>query len=422
MVKISPKRTFLFFTILIITVSGSDFMVNNGKQSLLEYLGYGLLLSGIVIHFLRMPRHYRQKYINYPAIILCVLFSVGLLQQELTWVTKIILLCTMAAIVFVSLLAEGFIDSVKEIRILSYGVLAGCFVSMCLALISGHSMVSTSEGILGFNIAFDGGIQYKNYFGANMIAVFMGLYIYTRQTRKRLIRDRAVMTVCIILIFLSGSRGAYLIFLTFLLSFNYDFFKKIHNRQRKLLICIMVVTGAFAFVYLYDNIALNSSTYMYRVRGLLNYLEYFTGDWFHMIFGNAEMAYENKLNYVMSVRSVVGWDGSLEFAWLDVIIKNGFFGVVGYLVIFIRALKISFKSEQWGIKTACIAVTLALLLSSLVETYMQSIHAVFGVYSYLVIAALCGMMHKSNAGFVRCCEPSQSDRECVKSAKNFICM
>ena len=51
---------------------------------------------------------------------------------------------------------------------------------------------------------------------------------------------------------------------------------------------------------------------MYRVRGLANYIQYYQNDIFHLFFGNAETVYDKTNTYVMTVRSIVGWDGSLE--------------------------------------------------------------------------------------------------------------
>lgn len=63
MLKIN-RRTLLFIIMLIITVSGSTYVVEVGLQALFEYVGYGLLLIFVFVSYLKIPLWYREKYIN----------------------------------------------------------------------------------------------------------------------------------------------------------------------------------------------------------------------------------------------------------------------------------------------------------------------------------------------------------------------
>ncbi|MCD8003154.1 MAG: hypothetical protein LUG88_04495 [Clostridia bacterium] len=375
----------------IITVSGSLYVTNAGLQIIFEYLGYGILLASIFIHYLKAPAR-RRKHLNGYAFILLILFSIGILLQELVWTTKFTLLLTMLAIIFTYLLSEGIISSYKEIKTISYAVFTGVITSTVLALISGISITgSASEGIFGSSFSINGGILYKNYFAADMLAVYMGLFICSKFGYKSKTTDRLIMFLSVLCIILSGSRGAFVLFVVFLIVIEYDKIKMIKGKQRTAFIFILVIVCIIVFAFLYRNIALNSSTYMYRIRGLLNYLDYSNGDLFHMVFGNAEMAYDQETSYVLTIRSIVGWDGSLEFAWLDILIKNGILGIVGFALIFIRSFKIALSTNNWKVKAILIAVTATCLCSSLVETYIQSIHAVFGIYCYMIMAACCNL-------------------------------
>lgn len=388
------SRTILFISMLLITFSGSIFIVNMDLRSYLEYLGYGLLFLAIFFTYLALPKSYRKKYINTQSILVFCLFSMGILIQDLSWKTKIILLFTMIAILSSSIMAENLVKSWRYVRSMSYGVFFGVIISTGFALMSGINIVEvTSESFLGFNYGFNGGVLYKNYFAADMLAIFIGLYLYRKSANNKRDIDTLIMIISVFFIFISGSRGTYVLFAGFMLVFKYDSVKKIQKNQRMIFVFIIFLVILGLFVFLYQSIALNSETYAYRIRGVFNYLEYYSDDIYHMLLGNADLAYEQEMSYTLAIRSVVGWDGSLEFAWLSILIKNGIVGIIGYIIIFARSLIIAFKSEDWLVRTSCIAVTLTCLVSSLVETYIQSVHATFGIYCYLVMAGLCGNIH-----------------------------
>ncbi len=385
------KYFFLNLSIFIITLSGSLFIVNMEMQNALEFLGYGIFLSIIFVNYRRIWCGYKRKYLNRNVFILSILFAVGILVQSLTWLTKFSLIFTMIVIVFSAIIFEGFLVSFKDIRNLSYAILYGVVVSFVLAIGTGTGLFDGSEGTLGFN----GGILFKNYFGSDVLAVFIGLFLNAKYGCKYRF-DKYVMVICVILIFLSMSKGAIMLFFFFLFAFSLDKVRKIKRGQRNKILFIIVIVVMISSVFFYVNYAMNIDTYMYRIRGLLNYLDYYEEHIYYMIFGSAEMAYEKDVPYVDAIRSTVGWDGTLEFAWLNILIKNGLLGVVGYIIIFVRAYNVMFfKTNDWSLRTPYFAITTICMLSSFVEPYIQSIHAVFGVYCYLIMASLCGIIHRS---------------------------
>ena len=121
-------------------------------------------------------------------------------------------------------------------------------------------------------------------------------------------------------------------------------------------------------VNIFNNIILRFSTYAYRFRGLLNYLNYYNGDSFHMILGNAESFYDKSNSYVMAVRSTTGYDGSLEMAWLNILIKSGLLGVLAYAFIFIRMFKLAVKANDKVISVGIMANFIGLIVSGSIYT------------------------------------------------------
>lgn len=240
------KYFFLNLSIFIITLSGSLFIVNMEMQNALEFLGYGIFLSIIFIHYRRICYGYKKKYLNRTVFILGILFALGILVQSLTWMTKFSLIFTMIVIVFSAIIFEGFLISFKDIRNLSYAILYGVVISFVLAICTGIGLFDGSEGTLGFN----GGILFKNYFGSDVLAVFIGLFLNAKYGCKYRL-DKYVMAVCVILIFLSMSKGAIMLFFFFLFAFSLDKVRKIKREQRNKILFIIAVVVMISSVFFY---------------------------------------------------------------------------------------------------------------------------------------------------------------------------
>ena len=131
-IKMKKFDMLLFCSILIITLSNCRAIVGTAMESNLEYLGYGLLLTGIFISYMKLPYSYRKKYINKWILVLLFLFSVGIMTQEVSFRRKAILLFGMIAIIMISTMSERFLQGFESIRIMAYSVLTGCLLSIFL--------------------------------------------------------------------------------------------------------------------------------------------------------------------------------------------------------------------------------------------------------------------------------------------------
>jgi hypothetical protein len=75
-------------------------------------------------------------------------------------------------------------------------------------------------------------------------------------------------------------------------------------------------------------------------------------------------------------------------AVLNILIKSGILGVIAYIIIYLRIGKNIITTNDWACKTGMVAVTVTMLISSLVEAYIQSVHCIFAIYGYMVISGL----------------------------------
>jgi hypothetical protein len=366
-----------------------------------------VLFAGIFVSFLFSRRSIKTlKHTIWTFMIVSALFCVGIAVQGLSVFTRLKLMATMLAISAV-ILAEDYINSWDTLRAGAYGILCGTAVTTLLSLMAGVPVMETVyDGFL--SLGFTGGVQYKNFFGAFMLGSFMSLFFYHRYHRKLLV-DRIVMALELVLIFLSSARGTYIFLVVFLIAVNYDrirafakekgledalkrFWQRLTKVQRVLLVGGIVVAVVAGGIAVYLLVVKSSSTYGYRFRGVRNYLNYAKGDWFHLIFGNAEMAWSGAgVHYVQTIQKTVGWDGTYEMGFINTLIKNGILGLVGFAVMYVHLIRVTLKSKKSEFCRMNLTLLSVLLVSALVESFVCNIHSIFGVYCYLVMAGFCGM-------------------------------
>lgn len=388
-----PKKLSVFIAFFLLVWASSAEAIDGGYSGALEIGLYGVLSIFILVSYFQLdPKYKRAKHLTSLAIVVAVLFSIGLMFQNLSASKTVLLLFTMYFIVLASLMADNYLNSLSLIRLASIAVFVGSIFVIGLTIFNEGDLVEKGYGL--FPYGFNGGVVYKNYFGGNMLCVIIGILLYGQCYSFKHFDVIVLLCAGLGLLF-SGSQGAMLLLGFFVGAvFILKRFQVQTPVVRQLKI-LFIPIFLLCFVLAFSIIALNSETYLYRFRGFLNYLTTFGSDLEIMLLGNASMAYADGASYVINVRQATGFDGSLEFAYLDILIKNGIIGLVGFIVIFLRYF-FSFKQSSSKLKPFAIALLLTLLLSGMVETYIQSVHAVFGVYCYLVLSGLCGNM---NEGF-----------------------
>lgn len=384
------RKALIFLSFTIITFSNSRFLINHNMDDPIAYMGYFLLLCGILYSYITLPSSYRKKYINKNYIIVMVIFSMGILAQSMEAGVKIRLIATMVVIASTALASDGFMRSFQDIRTGAYGLLFGVLCSIILSFVTGTSLSSgVAEGV--WSLGFSAGMGHKNNLGMVVLGSFGGIYVFYKYVKKKMV-DVWIMGLDIILMIFSHARVAWILLIVFMIMIHFDQVKMICKKERKLFITVGIGIGLVVAVWMYQTIALHSSTYLYRFRGLINWIHFYTSDWFHLVFGNAEMAYKNTgLGYTLNVRTVTGWDGTLEMALLSIMIKNGFIGFLGYIIIFTRFIHVVIKTSEWPQKATLIAFVVVMLTSALTETFAVNIAVSFGTYSYTVMGGICGM-------------------------------
>ena len=323
-------------------------------------------------------------------LIVLFLFSIGILVQDMPFSTKIRLVFTMFAIETYIMASSNTCDTTKSIKNASYGVLFGIIVSTIISIFFNISLfdnINDESSLFIFSKGFNGGILYKNYFASSIFCAFIGPFLYYKYNKKSII-DIIVMIVCTGLMVLSGSQGGILIFAVFVaLEIAFPIIAKIRskmsNKINRIVIIATIILAIIVGTIVFDNFLSKSATYAYRIKNKP----------FEILFGNSKIAFANDKNYVANIRSFLhkqgynGYNGSYEMGFINAFIKNGLMGLIGYILCYTYLfVTIKIKNNKYS-KEACILL-ITLLFSSLVESYVCSIHGVFGVFAYIIIGGL----------------------------------
>lgn len=390
------SNIYIFITILLLTLSHCVAFVGTTVESIIEYSGYLFLLSGVIYSYYHLGKRYRKKNTSKIAFLLTMLMLPGIFLQNLPTTRKLTVAFTILAIIIVAIMAENYLVDYRRFRVMAYACLTGIGISMLISIGLGVPIIRyTSEPMFGMIYYFNGGIRDKNV-ATMMIAVLMSLYICYRESGRIAKIDPIIVAIAIVVLFFANSRGAWIECAVFIVMLNYKKIEKITKRYRWFVVLLLVLVAIPIVIFFYNNFILKSETFLYRSRGLDNYLAKFGDDYFHLIFGNAELAYGSGQDYAIAIRSVTGWNGTIENAWLNILIKSGILGIIAYIIIFVRAIYTAMKCRKALYKTIYLSVTMSLVISSFVAIYIQTIHGLFGIYCYLIMAYYSGMIRKSN--------------------------
>lgn len=384
--SLNIKHTLLFLSFFLITLGNSSYLTAIGIADKIQMTGYLLLMVMIFKCF--MTNNSRKGKLLSIFLIVFILFSIGIIRQDLAITTKIHLILTMIVIDSVALLSENIMTHLSDLKTVSYGILTAILISFILAMMNGISLTTLAvEGVGDSSWGFNGGLQHKNYFAVSILASYMGFF-FSKSTEKKDTRLSILRFIEIILLVLSNSRGGYILFITFLLVVNFDKLKLIKKNQRLPLMIVVLLITALGILYFYTYV-LASGSYDIRLQGLENYIQRYSNDNFHLWYGNAEMAFRDAgLSYEENVRSIVGWNGTTELSILSILIKNGILGLIGYIIIFTLKILDCISLKQSKEKIFMISTIVVLLTSALLENYIVNIQITFGVFCYIGMSVL----------------------------------
>lgn len=382
--KISQKNIIPFIAFFLITIGNGDY-VGTHFGNLIEYLGLILLVALSLASSFRI----KKRINNYFKILFFSgLLSIGSFIQNDRFNIFVMVFSTSFIIMCFVFSSGKIIASNCRIKVLANSIMLGAIVTALIGIITGTLGLSfgTNESIIG--ILYLSGFSIKNYCGGIWLLLFILYYVYYFRA-KLLKRINSLLFLAFLgfLLILSGSKGACLLCFIFLVMVNSRKIIIIGKKYKKIASIAFLISAIGIGIYIYSNILIRVDTYAYRMRGLQKLVSYMCTDMRKILFGVSDIAYANTgFNYTYNMRNFLGWEASVEMAYVNVLIKNGMLGIVCYTYVFIYLFKSC--SNDCRDRQIIISLLMVMLISGFVETYIVSVHYVVGPVLYCFIAGL----------------------------------
>lgn len=382
--KIKKKDILPFLGFFLITIGNGKYL---GAKfgDLIEYLGIAVLL---ILCYWPSKEHHVNVTETIKVLFLTLLLSIGAFIKGTPTKACYMIAMTSFALMSFALMSQSILSTNKRIKIAANAIFGGAIFSAFIGLITGTLGFSleSDESIVG--ILYVSGFQIKNYCGGIWLLLFVLNCIYYMRNGRLGHKGRTVLALFLLLIVLSGSKGALVLSMIWILLINFDKILKLKKNQKRIFVFLAAIIACLIGVYIYNNILINVYTYAYRMRGLSNLVDYLLQDLRNLFFGVSDIAYANTgFSYTTNMRQFLGWQSSVEMAYVNILIKNGLIGYASYILIFKDFLgdcKRCTVTDQSIVKS----LVIVLLISGLTETYAASIHYVVGPVMYCLIRGL----------------------------------
>lgn len=382
--KITKKEILIFLGFFLITIGNGKYL-GNKFGDIIEYLGIAVLL---ILCYWPTKTHHISVTEIIKVLFLTSLLSIGAFIKGTPTKACYMIALTSFALMSFALMSQSILSTNKRIKIAANAIFSGAVFSALIGLITGTLgfTIGSDESIIG--ILYVSGFQVKNYCGGIWLLLFILNYLYDMRNERLGHKERIVLAMFLLLIVLSGSKGALALSLIWILLINFDRILKFRKNQKKIFGFFVGIVACLIGVYIYNNILINVYTYAYRMRGLSNLVEYMLQDSRNLFFGLSDIAYANSgVDYTTNMRRFLGWQSSVEMAYVNILIKNGLIGFISYILIFknfLSGCKRCTATDQSIVKS----LVIVLLISGLTETYAASIHYIVGPVMYCLIRGL----------------------------------
>ena len=225
--KIAKKDILPFLGFFLITIGNGKYL---GAKfgDLIEYLGIAVLL---ILCYWPSKEHHVSVTETIKVLFLTSLLSIGVFIKGTPTKACYMIAMTSFALMSFALMSQSILSTNKRIKIAANAIFLGAVFSAFIGLITGTLGFSlgSDESIVG--ILYVSGFQVKNYCGGIWLLLFVLNYIYYMRNGRLGHKERTVLALFLLLIVLSGSKGALALSMIWILLINFDKILKLTLRQ-----------------------------------------------------------------------------------------------------------------------------------------------------------------------------------------------
>jgi len=371
--KKKKNQIITFIIFFLLTIGNGNFILESFGNKI-EYLGLILL---IISAFIKAPKNIGTLKKDILILIFSFILSFGAFYNNISTNAKLMIFLSSLLLMTYPKFSDIFLSENKQIKIIGDAILTGMIVNSFIGIITGTLGFGYNANESIFKITFLCGLKIKNYCGGIWLITYMLYYVYYLR-EGTLNKHRIKFLVLVLLLLLSGSKGACFLTAIFVLSINFKNILNFKEKQGVVFYTILIPLIIFLGVYVYKNVLINIPTYAYRIRGMQKMFDIMKNDISKLMFGISNIAYaDTGYDYTINMRNFLGWDASVEMAYVNILIKNGLIGILIYLKIFKDILNKSKNITKLD-RNIVICIVIVMILSGFTETYIASIHYVIG--------------------------------------------
>ena len=371
------------------------FFLTIGHNTVFSTIGSSVMYFGLLILLMYILKQLIEKndyvigksFISF--ILLFMLLTVGVsLQQELTIYQKISPLIASALMLIFYLYGYKLITNPRDVRMCGYTIFISFILSMLVSPLLGEKIIM--EPSEGMSYALTAGLGHKNASSICILTAFMAISAYFKFVVKKRI-DFIVLTFITILIVAGASRSSWLLMMIYIMFINIDIIKKIKRNSRWIFyIILFLLVSAIGGMFLLIMID-KSASYGVRLLGVYSYFYQYGNDIYAILFGKGNILYNDRYgDYNSRYWTLLGGVGSFEIGYLEVMAKNGLFGLIAYTYMYIKPIISSMKNKNITVKIMLLSLSITALISCFVEEFITQI-----IYPYTIFT-LCTLSYLNN--------------------------
>lgn len=377
-------------TVSLVTISCAQFCQRTGLADFVAYLGYGILMLTMAASLVNGLRAGKGSA-DIAWFVACLfLLSIGIMLQDMSVTLKVRLFLTQVVLAASMVFGKYIIKEIHHVRMIGYALLTGLLIVMISSLVLGADFYSNvDEGAKSVLLSgFNGGLLHKNYFAITLFVSIACLHLHWLVSGRKIIDIFAILFELILLLF-SHARSSWILLAIYgiVVSVYWTLERKkgVGFDRFALVLAIVVALGTLSYAVLYRFFFAESMTYMARINGLMNWIEYTLDNPIQFITGNAGIFFGSTESYYDHFRTVTGDSGAVDMAILNILIKAGVLGVVAYIATLYRPIRyVVSKRDAQGLMVA-IAIIAPFLASMLSENVAATISLPYLVSAYLVL-------------------------------------
>lgn len=374
------KKIYIFWGFFLILLSLSDVFDGTVTETIMLYMGYLFILVPAYVRMLKRKTKYNVRFVLFFGLLL-LLISFGVLVSDINLLKKVNLIVSYMIMISFVLVSGNLLTDIEDLRVCSYAIFFAFIIATVLAIATNTPYYTYRTEDMKY--AFTAGLGHKNYSGAAAFAALTGIYI-NKHFGKRIQGDTILLFISLSLIIVSQSRTVWIMTGVFFFLAKSDFIIKMIKKNK----IAMIILGTICLVVSVNVLKTLSMSFYYRFLGMIDYFSTYLREPRQFLLGNAGIVYSSKNTYQLNLLSAFGGMGTTEMGLFNILVRNGFIGLISYILILASFYCTVEKRKKTDYLRIALLLIVPLIVSAFSELYIVSIKLTYTVFCWCSISCL----------------------------------